>query len=961
MKCKIDEAIEKIENLIDKPAIKNSADTVAELEKVKGFLNSAREIKMSKIQNGTSSESTKFQKGNNNEYDSELDTSIANKLSSIYKDIEVMYLNGQNEMRAVLEELSGGIALFQLSKKRKDEFEKKLRKARPELDNTSLDKILSNIEEFSETESNGNDKLMKKLELLALHWTIKGNVILPEDSEKIISALKIADKNKFDPFSYDSPNDINNAFSPISEKESTIDPDTFLNKGFNNKREIGNGVVTYDVANTETGRESSRKIMDSHYDTNFNPWCLLFRDSQGLTENSSKMWYKQYPGNKKIAFKDGKLIAFYGGDKWWDIHDTPHKGIPIINRGKFIEGENRVRESIIVDENDANKVIDVKGYELGVNKPGNEYKKWDKNKKLFLHITKDGIRTTVDFDGKISTMYLDGSGTIVFSNGKIHKKILKDGSFTTWNEDGTVIAEYKVGKGYTKWFSNGNIQETGDSPYSDNNLKRYYEDGSLFEEKIDFTTYKRYDKKGFLSDVSYPNGYRLNLLDYWGSVSYNSENTEKTIILDYSERKFDKYIQKTVVSKDGTIKIYKKNSDDKVDEIIYPDGSAEMYDTRGRIIQTVSKDGEIEIKKYGILDNIKSFIGFQKTDDIIKGAAVINKKKILIDIENRSTDTLAHEYAHFYIAAFRDTPIVQEAIKKFGNNPYKGKIIISNSGTGKSVASSKLSNVIDGDNLLVDAANIILKRENINKQIKSPSQLNDAWLMLGKAENTDKYKELRDEVYVVQAQLAKKESAKGNTVLLASAREPLVAVADVIMFKEDIEALQSARSDLNRENVLKMTKDEIILKNEKFLKAVKGRDIVKLSSNEFILDKLLVDGEEALVQAIGEQVIKQKGKVYNWWKQFSKWLKYLFGSLNKATKEELVQLLTDAFLTNMDISADTTKDTPKQKGNIISKLDKVQQELGTVLPLTKEIEEYLNTLTEEQILDIIEGKKACLK
>lgn len=51
----------------------------------------------------------------------------------------------------------------------------------------------------------------------------------------------------------------------------------------------------------------------------------------------------------------------------------------------------------------------------------------------------------------------------------------------------------------------------------------------------------------------------------------------------------------------------------------------------------------------------------------------------------------------------------------------------------------------------------------------------------------------------------------------------------------------------------------------------------------------------------------------------------------------------------------------KQKGSIISKLDKVQQELGTVLLLTKEMEEYLDTLTEEQISDIIEGKKACLK
>jgi hypothetical protein len=163
-----------------------------------------------------------------------------------------------------------------------------------------------------------------------------------------------------------------------------------------------------------------------------------------------------------------------------------------------------------------------------------------------------------------------------------------------------------------------------------------------------------------------------------------------------------------------------------------------MYDARGRIIQTISKDGEIEVKKYGILDSIKSFIGFQKTDDIIKGAAVVNKKKILIDISSRSTDTLAHEYAHFYIAGFRDTPIVQEAIKKFG-------------------------------------------------------------------------------------------------------------------------------------------------------------------------------GEEELVQAIGEEVVKRKGEAYDWWKQFSEWLKDLVANLDRASKEKLIAVLTDAFLTNTDLSRDNNTTTPGSK------------------------------------------------
>jgi len=59
--------------------------------------------------------------------------------------------------------------------------------------------------------------------------------------------------------------------------------------------------------------------------------------------------------------------------------------------------------------------------------------------------------------------------------------------------------------------------------------------------------------------------------------------------------------------------------------------------------------------------------------------------------------------------------------------------------------------------------------------------------------------------------------------------------------------------------------------------------------------------EEALVQAIGEQVVEQKGKAYGWWKKFSKWVKDLFNNLAKRDKEELKNLITDAFLENKDL------------------------------------------------------------
>lgn len=54
--------------------------------------------------------------------------------------------------------------------------------------------------------------------------------------------------------------------------------------------------------------------------------------------------------------------------------------------------------------------------------------------------------------------------------------------------------------------------------------------------------------------------------------------------------------------------------------------------------------------------------------------------------------------------------------------------------------------------------------------------------------------------------------------------------------------------------------------------------------------------EEALVQAIGEQVIKQKGEAYNWWKRFTNWI------LNLLSDKQLLQLLTDSFLNRQDLN-----------------------------------------------------------
>lgn len=65
--------------------------------------------------------------------------------------------------------------------------------------------------------------------------------------------------------------------------------------------------------------------------------------------------------------------------------------------------------------------------------------------------------------------------------------------------------------------------------------------------------------------------------------------------------------------------------------------------------------------------------------------------------------------------------------------------------------------------------------------------------------------------------------------------------------------------------------------------------------------------EEALVQAIGEQVVKQKGEAYNWWKKFTNWI------LNLLSDKQLLQILTDSFLNRQDLNDFTYNQNTKNQ------------------------------------------------
>jgi len=71
--------------------------------------------------------------------------------------------------------------------------------------------------------------------------------------------------------------------------------------------------------------------------------------------------------------------------------------------------------------------------------------------------------------------------------------------------------------------------------------------------------------------------------------------------------------------------------------------------------------------------------------------------------------------------------------------------------------------------------------------------------------------------------------------------------------------------------------------------------------------------EEKLVQAIGEQVVQQKGEAYNWWKKFTNFI------LKIMSDQQVVQVLTDSFLERADLTTyNYTKYSKAQAQNLFS-------------------------------------------
>ena len=199
---------------------------------------------------------------------------------------------------------------------------------------------------------------------------------------------------------------------------------------------------------------------------------------------------------------------------------------------------------------------------------------------------------------------------------------------------------------------------------------------------------------------------------------------------------------------------------------------------------------------------------------------------------------------------------------------FKGKVIIANSGTGKSYVSGH-PDIIDGDDIFVEVTNALLdKYGESDHKISSVSTINDIWLLWGKGEKgkLKEYTKRRKEVYAGVAVVAKEYAKQGKTVLLASAREETVAIADLVIFQEDTKTLKKSRKSNLRENVLDMTDEEIYRKNVQFahkITSIPDRNIVHLAKNTFIGNVIFDKQKKNTQQTSGKFVESEKTAALN--------------------------------------------------------------------------------------------------
>jgi antitoxin component YwqK of YwqJK toxin-antitoxin module len=427
----------------------------------------------------------------------------------------------------------------QISNNRREEYKKLLEKKRPDLVEQGLiDGVISQVEKFGE-ENSKDGKGNPKLEKLAFHYINNSNLILPEDGYKVIEAERLATKNKIDPFSYKNPLDIINQFQG-TVKEKPINPDTI--KEFSNKKTIpGTNITVYNVEDTREAQASVRRIIDTHFGDKSNPWCLAAR-TNGSLETAWGLWsgrYNKIP--KKIAFENGKLIAFCASatnnDEWWDKQDNPHSGVPSTkkleeNKRQYVEYSE---EGSIVNEGEVFR------------KTKNKEEYWYSNGQLKEEKNlKDGV--------------LNGISKTYHENGMLEKEDnydngIRNGLSKRYYDSGQLQNELTWDQGKRKgafksYYENGILKEQTYYTNDDRNGQYfyYYDNGVIAE----YGTYVDGELDG-LSESYYRNG------EIRESVKYDNGRRDGVFVRYYENGQLEERGEYNLSRRDGEYEEYYEN------------------------------------------------------------------------------------------------------------------------------------------------------------------------------------------------------------------------------------------------------------------------------------------------------------------------------------------------------------------------------------------------------------------
>ena len=201
------------------------------------------------------------------------------------------------------------------------EFEKTIAKNRPDLVKAGLvSKTVDEMFAFVDGLDVPVNK-KKKYKRITTKWLATSNIKLKEDGYKIKQAVEIAEKHKEDIFSYRNPNELIEKYAGKTKAKPT-NPKKVKEFRFSGSHKE-KGITTYEVENTKEGQEAVRKVIDTHWGKDSNPWCITQVKEGKLTDDAWQNWTVYNKSPKRIIFHKGKLSSFFADHQYWDRMDSP--------------------------------------------------------------------------------------------------------------------------------------------------------------------------------------------------------------------------------------------------------------------------------------------------------------------------------------------------------------------------------------------------------------------------------------------------------------------------------------------------------------------------------------------------------------------------------------------------------------------------------------------------------------